>query len=237
MKQRGLMKQIGSGGLIALLALTGWTGSVCAQYRGGRYAQSAYSLAYEPGVIQITPFGGFLIGDQYDAEIGGSNWSGEVEQDDSAIWGIRIGFGVARQVGIEFQVSHASTTFYGVTGDDWFGSRSDLGDADVYHVLGNVNFDLASGSIVPYLALGLGTTVYDLESGHSDSEFTGTLAGGLKARIASNIALRFEIRGYVTQVEDSEYSYYWDGYYYEWENTSDDYLTTIETSLGLSFIL
>lgn len=208
-----------------------------AQYRGGRYQQNSHSLAYMPGVVQITPFAGLLLGDEYDAEIGSGDLYGEIEQDDSAIWGVRVGFGVARNIGIEFQFSQANPDFYGVSGSGFFGSRSKLSDAEVYHILGNVNFDFGHGPIVPYMAIGMGTTVYDLDAGDSDSEFTGTMAGGLKARIGPNIALRFEVRGYMTQINDSEYNYYYDGYYYDWINTSDDYLTTLETSLGISFIL
>ncbi|HPQ42461.1 MAG TPA: outer membrane beta-barrel protein [bacterium] len=223
-------------GLILILVLC-CAGTAGAQYRGGRYHTERDSLAYMPGVIQITPFAGFLLGDEYDAEIDNGYYYGNIEQDDSAIFGVRIGFGVARNIGIEFQFSQASPEFYGVSGNGFFADRSKLSDSDIYHILGNVNFDFTQGPIVPYMAVGLGTTVYDMDNGDSNSEFTGTMAGGLKARIGPNIALRFEVRGYMTQITDSEYEYYYDGYYYDWYNVNDGYLTTLETSLGISFIL
>ena len=220
--------------IISLLLILG-IGTANAQYRGGRYRDD--SPAYRPGVIQITPYFGFLFGDDYDAEIVSDYYYGQIEQDDCVIGGIRVGFGIAKNIGLEFQFAHASTEFYGVTGSGFFDTRSKLSDISIYQILGNVNFDFGNGPVLPYFVLGMGTTVYDMDNGGSDSEFTGTMAGGVKARIASNIALRLEIRGYVTQVQDSEYNYYWDGHYYDWVNYNDDYLTTLEASLGLSFFL
>lgn len=223
-------------GLI-VLCVTGMT-MVSAQYRQGRYYQPGdQQLAYTPGVFQITPFGGFMMGDEYDAMTGWSSRYGRIIQDDSAVWGLRLGFGLVPNVGLEFQYSHADTAFYTSRGGSLFDTRQKLSDVDVHIFLANVNFDFVEGDIVPYFAVGMGTTLYDVKSGRSDTEFTGTLAGGIKARMAPNIALRFEVRGYITQVRDTMYSTYWNGDYYYWESYNDAYLSTWDSTLGISFML
>ncbi|MBN1879603.1 outer membrane beta-barrel protein [bacterium] len=208
------------------------------QYHGGRYRYSdSANLVYGPGVVQITPYAGFLMGDEYDAAIDDAYAYGQIRQDDCAVAGIRVGFGLVQNVGLEFHYSQARSAFYGTTGNNFFESESKLSDVDIHTFMVNINFDFSDSTIVPYFTMGMGTTLYDVKSGTSDSEFTGSMGGGIKARIAPNIALRFDIRGYITQVQDSEYSYYWDGYYYDWESYSDAYLTTWESTLGLSFLL
>ena len=230
------IKQLITVGLL-MLSLSGMT-PVFAQYHHGRYYQTSYEhLAYGPGVVQITPFGGFMMGDDYDVYNSFPSADGRIRQDDSAVWGVRAGFGFVPNVGLEFQYSQANTAFYTVRGGSFFGSRKRLSDVKVRTFLANVNFDFGEGNIVPYIALGMGTTVYDIKSGHSEAEFTGSFAGGVKARIASNIALRFEVRSYVSQVRDTMYSSYWDGYYYHWESYDDGYLSTWDSTLGLSFML
>ncbi|MGB3975835.1 MAG: outer membrane beta-barrel protein [bacterium] len=222
------------------LVVLGFIGSTStsAQYQDGRYYQSSFEhLAYGPGVIQISPFGGFMMGDEYEAYSNYPSTYGRIRQDDSAVWGVRAGFGLLPLMGLEFQYSQANTTFYTVKGGSFSGSRKKLSDVNVRIFLANLNFDFYEGNIVPYFALGMGTTVYDIKSGHSESEFTGTAAGGVKARISPNIALRFEVRSYLTQVRDTMYSSYWDGYNYHWESYEDTYLYTWDSTLGLSFIL
>lgn len=230
------MKQLA---MSMMIILTLSAGSVAnGQYRGGRYQYARPNdLVYMPGVFQISPYGGFLMGDDYEAVIDDSLAYGRIEQDDSPVWGIRMGFGLVPNVGLEFQYAQSQSAFYGVTGDSFFDSESKLSDVDIRIFLVNLNFDFSNEPIVPYFTMGIGTTVYDVQNGSSESEFTGSFGGGIKARIAPNIALRFDVRGYVTEVQDSEYSYYWDGYYYYWEGSSDSYLTTWETTLGLSFII
>lgn len=222
---------------IVMLTLCFLIVSANAQYRGGRYHGGEKSMAYRPGSIQITPYMGFMFGDDYDAESGSGSFYGNAEQDDSATYGVRVGFGLVPNVGIEFQFSHADTSFYSTSGSGFFQTKTKLSDVEIYQILGNINFDFSNGPLVPYMALGLGTTIYDFDAGDSDSEFTGTMAGGLKARLAPNIALRFEVRGYVTKVQDTEYYYYYDGYYYDWRAENDAFLTTWDATLGLSFML
>jgi hypothetical protein len=208
-----------------------------ARYHRGRYhPSSSGNLSYEPGVIQFSPFGGFMIGDYFDASIGDPTGFASIRQDDSPTWGLRLGFGIAPNIGLEFQYSNAKTAFYSSQGYGFFDSGTKLSDVSIHIFLANINFDLSDSNIVPYFALGMGSTMYDVKQGGSQSELTGTMAGGVKARLAPNLALRFEVRGYVAQMPNNRYSAAWDGYRFYWESRHQTYLSTWDSTLGISYL-
>ncbi len=223
--------------VITVMLMIGSGSLVSARYYRGRYHPSpSGNLAYEPGVIQFSPFGGFMMGDYFDAYMGSDYRYSRIRVDDSPTWGMRLGFGIAPNIGLEFQYSTARTAFYSVQGSGFFEQGRKLSDVNVHVFLANVNFDFSDSDIVPYFALGMGTTMYDVKQGSSQNEFTGTIAGGVKARMAPNLALRFEVRGYVSEMADNRYAASWDGHRFYWESRHRPYLSTWDTTLGISYL-
>ncbi len=197
------------------------------------YAQANW----EPGAFQISPFFGYGFGGDFDSKYDRhhDDWFGDgaIELDDDAIWGIRAGVGVARGIGIEFQVSHMPTSFSD-GGEDFFDSDTKLADVDLINIHTSLMFDLTRGPVVPYVGFGIGGSLFNVENGSDKTRFSASLAGGLNIRINRNLYFRGEIRGYGILI-DSNDCYYYDGYYDYYCNNNDEYLSILEMSVGLSF--
>jgi opacity protein-like surface antigen len=188
--------------------------------------------AWEPGRVEISPFVGYALGGNFNEQYGDNDYYGDIELGDSGVWGFRLGVGIARGIGIEWQISHMPTEFFVGESDGFFGNRGDkITDTDLFNIQASMMFDLARGPVIPYIGFGLGATMFNMDYGQDTSRFSASLAGGLMFRLNRNLFFRTEIRGYGILIEDNDY-YGYDGYYYEYDS---EVLNVFETTFGLTF--
>ena len=119
--------------------------------------------------------------------------------DDAATYGLALDWQVDRWADAEMQYSYTSspaspTVFNPVTGAIQRGNPYDLGIHDVtFGILGNL---IPAGRPVrPYLGLGLGFSVLVPSNElSSETKFTFSVAGGVRAYLSPHFGLRFEAR-------------------------------------------
>ena len=113
----------------------------------------------------------------------------EFEADNSPIFGLRFGSG-ARQI-----LSGETTIAYGPADD-----------IRILLLMGNFLINIPVDPVIPYVTIGTGTTIYlpkDVENAtglilDSTTNFTLNYGGGFRYFVSPLLALRFDIRDYVT---------------------------------------
>ena len=197
--------------------------------------------AWDHGEVRITPYMGFMVGGDFeDHSLHGSDYYyGTIDLDSAFTWGVRLGFGLTRGIAVELQLSHTPTAFNSGSWNSFFDENgSKITDVDLYMLHTSLLFDLCQGPIVPYLALGIGTTVFDMNYGEDKNRFTGSFGGGIKFWINDYMSLRTEVRGYSIFIDHKDYGgYYHNGYYYDYNDYNDEFLNNLETTIALSFRL
>ncbi|MDQ2869426.1 MAG: porin family protein [Acidobacteriota bacterium] len=158
-------------------------------------------------VVEINPFGGYLFGGKFSR---GTNalFTSDVDVDDHATFGGRIGFLVTRSFELELQYSRTETFFVTHDGGALFGPGSRrLGDLDIDYYLGYMTFNFGHNPrLTPYVSLGAGAARLDPHvagsSAGSENKFTASAAVGLKTMFTPNFGMRFDGRYYGTRVRN-----------------------------------
>ncbi len=191
-------------------------------------------LAWQRGEVRLTPYFGYMFGGDFDGNYPFEHgyYHGKIELDDSPVGGFRVGVGIARGVGLEWQFSAASSAFYAGSPDGFFEAHADkITDVDLYTMQGNITFDLIRGPVTPFFSIGVGATYFDMEKGDSKTRFTGNIAGGVNFRINRHLMFTTEIRGYGIYIREDD-----DCGRYDCDG-SDDIMNNLNMSFGLSFII
>jgi hypothetical protein len=197
------------------------------------FSVPSISLAWDYAKVEISPFIGYMVGGSFQDRYGDSDSYGDIDLGSAGTWGLRLGVGIARGVGFEWQFSHSPSAFYVGGNSDLFSDHgSKITDVDLYNLEGSLIFDLGHGPIMPYIAFGMGTTLFDMDQGDSKGRFNASLAGGLNFRINPNLYFRTEMRAYGILV-NSDNCPDCDEYYHDY-NDGSDVLTTVETTFGLA---
>lgn len=185
-------------------------------------AQAIPSFAQEAGSQEVHVYGGALFGDKItDVAISGQR----PELDDNATFGLRYGYNVTNNFGIELSGGYSPGKVINTVGSDV--------DLDLYTLdLDAVwNFDNGSG-LTPYVLAGVGYATADLDRPlagvagaqsvtlNDDNGFTLNAGAGLKVALTEHVVLRGEVRyRYLDKVVDR----------------LDNQLNTFETTLGVGY--
>lgn len=168
-------------------------------------AAASTGVAQERTTVEINPFGGYLFGGKFAR---GSNalFTSDVNVDDHATYGGRLGFLITRSFELELQYSRTETAFVTRDGGQLFGpGHQRLGDLNIDYYLGYMTFNFGHNRrVIPYVTLGAGEArleprVPGSDAG-TDNKFTASLGAGLKTMFNRNIGLRFDGRYYATRV-------------------------------------
>ena len=116
--------------------------------------------------------------------------------EDGGSWGIDLGLYRDRNVDLRTALFQQST---GIDSSD-----PALGSVDVqteYFQFGGTLLFRTSTGIIPYLSLTIGATRFSAGGYDSETQFSGSLGGGLRMPFNDNVAATLGVRGYLTFVD------------------------------------
>ena len=205
-------------------------------------ASGAATAQVREGTVEISPFAGYLFGGEF-ASGSTSLFGFEVEADDDATFGVRIGYNLTDTFQMEFQASRTETEF--VTDDDelFDPSEESFGDLTIDYFMGYGTFNFGRRRAVPYITIGAGVARLDPDvpgtNARRDTRFTGSLGVGVKAFVNPHFGFRFDGRGYATSLGDRDDNddFFCDGddFFDDCDSDRTEWLTNGEISAGLIF--
>jgi outer membrane beta-barrel protein len=195
------------------------------------------------GTVEISPFAGYLFGGEF-ASGSTSLFGFEVEADDDATFGVRLGYNLTDSFEMEFQASHTETEF--VTQDDelFDPNEESFGDLTIDYFMGYGTFNFGRRRAVPYITIGAGVARLDPDvpfaNARKDTRFTASLGIGVKAFVNPHFGFRFDGRGYATSLgdrNDNDDDFFCDSgdFFDDCDSDRTEWLTNGEISAGLVF--
>jgi outer membrane protein with beta-barrel domain len=154
-----------------------------------------------PRTFNVSPLAGIYLGGSYD----GSGVVPDLDVTSAFLFGIRGEYRFSRQVGLEFEFSHADPE---VKID---ATEEHLADLSVNHYEGTFNFYWGQPTTQVYMALGAGATDFsaDVSGGESrgETKFTGIFGLGVTKWVKENLGLRLDGRYRWTDVNGDDSIY------------------------------
>jgi outer membrane beta-barrel protein len=195
------------------------------------------------GTVELSPFAGYLFGGEF-ASGSTSLFGFEVEADDDATFGVRLGYNLTDSFEMEFQASRTETEF--VTEDDelFDPNEESFGDLTIDYFMGYGTFNFGRRRAVPYITVGAGVARLDpdvpFRNARKDTRFTASLGIGVKAFVNPHFGFRFDGRGYATSLgdrNDDDDDFFCDGgdFFDDCDSDRTEWLTNGEISAGLVF--
>jgi len=201
--------------------------------------------------VELSGFAGWAFSDGVSGDglfAGDGNFYNRVDPKDNGIYGFSAGFLVTPQVELGFLYSLQSTAL--ILGCDDLtlcsATERDLGDFSVstYHGYFAYNFGEEESPIRPFVLFGLGATSYgdvtvnvlgvDRSIG-GDSQFSSTLAGGVKFFFNKNFGARVAARITPTYIKSDAEGYWCDPYWGCYLVGDAQYSNQFELSGGITF--
>jgi hypothetical protein len=147
--------------------------------------------------FEITPFGGYRTGGEFETRATGSTPSQEVDVDDGSVWG--VDFGLYRD-GSSFYELLYSTASTGLESSDPTLAGLDV-KTEYYHVGGTLLFG-DEDWWTPWFSFTAGATRYSAGGGYdSDTKFSVQMGGGVRVPFNDYVAATAGVRGYLTFVD------------------------------------
>lgn len=177
--------------------------------------------------FEITPFAGYRLAGDFNAPDRSSSFRLGAEVDESAIYGVTFGIPLSENWRIELTANQQSTQF---TVDEGFLTpRTVLGDVDLTMIHAGFAFEWGDGQVKPFIVASGGITRIDpqFEELSAENRVSGSIGGGVKVLFNQNLGVRFEGRGYWTDL-DTRFNDRYSRYDYD-----DDGLYQTEASAGL----
>jgi outer membrane protein with beta-barrel domain len=161
---------------------------------------TASAAAQRDHAFEIGAFGGGYFGSQiYQGQIGGVGPIYNVGVNSAGLYGVRLGYDVSRQFGVEFSwsASNPSLNF-----NSW-GAGAPTGSLSVNNFDFDAMFNFGQQRVWGYFALGMGWSMFDASvtvpslgppPTPSKSWFSGNTALGMKVFLNPHWALQFDAR-------------------------------------------
>lgn len=183
--------------LLAIAILLAIAASASAQYRGG--------------TVELNPFAGYLFGGDFgDPDFNDDDRNGhdgdrfDLEADDDAIYGGRVGYNFTNLWEMELEYAQSNTD---LVLDVHNAPDQRLADLRFQYFMGYLTVNFGSGRFVPYFTIGSGAA--DLRARASDAStstdvrYTSAIGGGVKIFFIPHFGLRFDGRLYSTYLGDT----------------------------------
>lgn len=117
--------------------------------------------------------------------IGYQGFDSKLDLDNSAVYGLALGYNLTRNWAIEFDARFAPTAVDATGGPD----------VDMLSATVNALYHFRPGSdFVPYLAAGVGGAQYDIDAVGKDQDPIAVWGGGFKYALTDNTDLRVDLR-------------------------------------------
>jgi len=145
---------------------------------------------------EISAFGGYRIGGEFDVEDSQAGGSRGVDLEDGGSWGVGLGLYRDPAAFYEFLFSTQTTQL----------DRLDpaLGRVDItteyYHIGGTLLFE-EDPVLKTYLTLTAGVTRFKADGFSAETELSASLGGGLRVPLGEQVVLTLGVRGYLTLVD------------------------------------
>jgi hypothetical protein len=147
--------------------------------------------------FEITPFGGYRIGGQFETPETQTAASQDVDLEDGGSWGVDIGLYRDRTSFYEFLYSTSSTELD--TTDPTLAALDVK--TEYYHVGGTLLF-ADERWWAPWFSFTVGATRFSAGGGYdSDTKFSVAAGGGVRVPFNDYVAATAGVRGYLTFVE------------------------------------
>jgi hypothetical protein len=175
--------------------------------------------------FELTPFAGYRLDGNIDSS-SDLGFSTDVQVDESSVFGVAFDIPLSRNWQLELMANRQDTTF-SVDGGLLDPSR-ELGDVKIDYYQAGFLYQWGLGQVNPYLVGTAGVARLDPDFPELDVEtyFAATLGGGVKVFFSPNVGLRFEARGYWTNLQTN-----FDDRYDRYDSSGD--LVQGEASAGL----
>lgn len=187
------------------------------------------ALAYaQPSEFEITPFAGYRLGGEFDAsneDFFDTNLDAEIEE--SSIYGVIFGIPLSRDWKLELLASRQESAF--IIDEGLLSPTTELGDVTLSFYHAGFAYEWGLGQARPFLfgSAGLARIEPDFPELNAENRISGSLGGGVKVFFSENIGLRFEGRGYWTDLGTD-----WEDRYDRYDDDSGG-LFQAEASAGL----
>ena len=164
----------------------------------------------QPNQFEITPFAGYRLDGDIDAS-SDLGFNEDVQVDESEVFGALFDIGLTPNWAIELMANRQDTSF---TVDEGLLSPSrTLGDVTISYYQAGFLYQMGAGQVKPFFVVtgGLARIEPDFPELDAENYFAGTLGGGVKIFFSQNVGIRFEGRGYWTNLDtdfDDRYDRY-----------------------------
>lgn len=175
--------------------------------------------------FELTPFVGYRLNTDFEA-VSGDFFDADVEIEESATYGVILDIPLGESGWkLELLANRQESTL--IVDEGLLEPTLELGDIDlgIYHA-GLLYQWNAGGQVEPFIVFSGGITRLepDFAGVSAENRVSGSFGGGVKVFFTDNVGLRFEGRGYWTDIDDAEVSDRWD---------AEDALFQSEASAGL----
>ena len=157
-------------------------------------------------LVEISPFAGYLFGGSLAHTVDLA-----IDPDITLIvanhftYGLRVGLNLTSRLEPEFQWSRSNTEM------DF--NAAHLGPhipLTLDYFLAGANYNFSDGRVRPYVSVSLGAarldSVIDTPTGfRSATNFAGSVGGGVKIFLTPSIGLRFDARGYASEIPRNDF--------------------------------
>lgn len=145
---------------------------------------------------EITPFAGVHLGGGFEDNTAGV----DLDVSDGAAFGVILGFPDTVETRYEFFYGFQRTE---LARDGTFAGEA-LFDLDVHYFHVGGSYRMTEGKVRPYVAGGLGATLFVPRGDGPGSKayFSLSLGGGVIVPVSGHVALRIEGRGFLTVLPD-----------------------------------
>jgi opacity protein-like surface antigen len=175
---------------------------------------------------ELTPSVSYHFGGDLDGE---GEFPFEVEVDDGVAWGLTFDVPLSSNLQLEFLVNQQDSDLFFDGGV--FGPDLELSEIEITYAHVGLLVQFGRPAVSPYFVGSMGMTNLDADGrgAGSDTKFSASMGGGVKAFFTDHIGLRFEGRYFWTQLDDFDVDC--DDVCYD----ARDYLSQFQTTVGLVF--
>lgn len=154
--------------------------------------------------LEVTPFIGYQMGGEFDADDDVAGTSADVEIDDAASYGLIVNFPAEANTEWEVWLSRQSTELK--TAGLFVPGEPVLEDLDISYIQAGGTYLLDGQWARPYIAATIGASRFDPEASGFDSEtfFAFGVGGGYRVAPTSRIGLRLDARVFGSLVSSDE---------------------------------